>query len=38
MHLDCAQKAAEAKKHIFMEKPIAANVEDAKEIIFVRAE
>jgi len=33
LHLECAKKAAEAKKHIFLEKPIARNVEEAKEII-----
>jgi|SRR5271157_2446439 len=32
-HLQCALKAAEAKKHIFLEKPIARNVDEAKEII-----
>ncbi|MBN1244241.1 Gfo/Idh/MocA family oxidoreductase [Candidatus Bathyarchaeota archaeon] len=33
LHLQCAQQAAEARKHIFMEKPIALNTEEAKEII-----
>jgi myo-inositol 2-dehydrogenase/D-chiro-inositol 1-dehydrogenase/scyllo-inositol 2-dehydrogenase (NAD+) len=33
LHLECAKKAAEAKKHIFLEKPIARNVAEAKEII-----
>lgn len=33
LHLKCTQQAAEAKKNVFLEKPIAANVEDAKEII-----
>ena len=33
LHLKCARAAAEAKKHIFLEKPIAAAVEEAKEII-----
>ena len=32
-HLQCAKKAAEAGKHIFLEKPIARNVEEAKEIL-----
>jgi len=32
-HLECAKKAAEAKKHIFLEKPMARNVEEAMEII-----
>ena len=35
LHLDCAKKAAEAKKHILLEKPLARNVADAKEIISV---
>lgn len=35
LHLDCAKKAAEAKKHILLEKPIAKNVAEAKEIISV---
>ena len=33
LHLKCAQQAAEAKKDIFLEKPIAVTVEEAKEII-----
>jgi predicted dehydrogenase len=33
LHLQCVKQAAEAKKHIFLEKPIARNVEEAKEII-----
>lgn len=33
LHLQCAKQAAEAKKHIFLEKPIARNAEEAKEII-----
>lgn len=33
LHLECAKQAAEAKKHIFLEKPIARNVAEAKEII-----
>jgi predicted dehydrogenase len=33
LHLKCARDAAEAKKHIFLEKPIAVTVEDAKEVI-----
>jgi predicted dehydrogenase len=33
LHLECAKKAAEAKKHIFLEKPIARNVEEAREIV-----
>lgn len=32
-HVQCAIDAAEAKKHIFLEKPIARNVDEAKEII-----
>jgi predicted dehydrogenase len=35
LHLDCAKKAAEAKKHILLEKPMARNVADAKEILSV---
>jgi predicted dehydrogenase len=31
-HLQCAVDAAEAKKHIFLEKPIARNVDEAREI------
>jgi predicted dehydrogenase len=33
LHLQCAKQAAEAKKHIFLEKPIAKNTTEAKEII-----
>ncbi len=33
LHLRCAQLAAEAKKDIFLEKPIAVTVEQAEEII-----
>ncbi|MFX1362826.1 MAG: Gfo/Idh/MocA family protein [Promethearchaeota archaeon] len=33
LHLQCAKKAAEAKKHIFLEKPIARNTNEAKEIL-----
>lgn len=33
LHAQCVMHAAEAKKHIFLEKPIARNVEEAKEII-----
>jgi predicted dehydrogenase len=33
LHLDSAKKAAEAKKHILLEKPIAKNVAEAKEIV-----
>jgi len=33
LHLQCAKQAAEAKKHIFLEKPIARNIEEAKEIL-----
>jgi predicted dehydrogenase len=33
LHLKCTREVAEAKKHIFLEKPIAATVEEAKEII-----
>ena len=35
LHLQCAQHSAEAKKHIFMEKPIAINLDEAKEIVDV---
>jgi predicted dehydrogenase len=35
LHLDCARQAAEMKKDLFLEKPIAPNVEEAKEIIAV---
>ena len=33
LHLQCARQAAEAKKHIFLEKPIARNVQEANEIV-----
>jgi len=33
LHLQCAEQAAEAKKHIFLEKPIARNTAEAKQII-----
>jgi UDP-N-acetylglucosamine 3-dehydrogenase len=33
LHLQCAKQAAEAGKHIFLEKPIAGNLEEAKEIV-----
>jgi len=33
LHLQCATQVAEAKKHIFLEKPIARNVTEAQEII-----
>ena len=33
LHLKCASQAAEAKKQIFLEKPIAVTVEEAKEVI-----
>jgi len=33
LHLQCALQAAEAHKHIFMEKPIAVNLKEAKEIV-----
>jgi myo-inositol 2-dehydrogenase / D-chiro-inositol 1-dehydrogenase len=33
LHVDCAVKAAEAGKHIMLEKPIAKNSSDAKTII-----
>lgn len=35
LHLKCARQAAEAKKDIFLEKPIAITVEEAKEVIEV---
>ena len=35
LHLQCAKKAAEEKKHIFLEKPIAGNLKEAKEIVSV---
>ena len=34
-HLQCASKAADQKKHIFLEKPIARDVTEAKEILSV---
>ena len=33
LHPQCAKQVAEAGKHIFLEKPIARNVEEAKEIV-----
>lgn len=33
LHLNCAKKAAEAKKHVLLEKPIAKNATEAREII-----
>lgn len=33
LHLESAKKSAEAKKHIFLEKPIARNVKEAREIV-----
>jgi len=33
LHLKICQEAAEAKKHIYVEKPIATNISDAKGII-----
>jgi len=35
LHLKCAEEAAEAGKTIFLEKPMARNVDEAKEIISV---
>lgn len=35
LHLQCARQAAEAKKHILLEKPVAKNTSEAKEIISV---
>jgi myo-inositol 2-dehydrogenase/D-chiro-inositol 1-dehydrogenase/scyllo-inositol 2-dehydrogenase (NAD+) len=35
LHLQCATQAAEARKHIFLEKPIARNVQEASEIVSV---
>ena len=35
LHLKCTQQAAEAKKDIFLEKPIAVTVDQAKEVISV---
>lgn len=33
LHLACAQRAAEAKKDVFLEKPLSRNVAEGKEII-----
>lgn len=33
LHLECAKEAASAKKHIFLEKPIARDTSEAKNII-----
>jgi len=33
LHLKCVRDAAEAKKHIFLEKPMARNTQEAKEIL-----
>lgn len=33
LHLRCAKQAAEAQKHIFLEKPIARNVKETKQIL-----
>jgi len=33
LHFECAKRAAEAKKHILLEKPIARNVAEAEEIV-----
>lgn len=35
LHLQCTKEAAEAGKHIFLEKPVARNITEAKEIISV---
>jgi UDP-N-acetylglucosamine 3-dehydrogenase len=35
LHLECTKRAAEEKKHVFLEKPIARNVEEAKQIVSV---
>jgi predicted dehydrogenase len=35
LHAQCVHDAAEAKKNIFLEKPIAGNVEDAKGILSI---
>jgi predicted dehydrogenase len=35
LHLQCAVQAAEAGKHIFLEKPIARNPEEAREIVAI---
>jgi predicted dehydrogenase len=34
-HLQCASKAADKKKHIFLEKPIARDVSEARKIVSV---
>jgi myo-inositol 2-dehydrogenase / D-chiro-inositol 1-dehydrogenase len=33
LHLECARRAAEGNKHIFLEKPLSRNVEEGREII-----
>jgi predicted dehydrogenase len=33
LHLQCAKQAAEANKHILLEKPIATNLKEAREIV-----
>jgi len=33
LHATCVQKAAEAKKHILVEKPLARNIKEGKEMI-----
>jgi predicted dehydrogenase len=33
LHLQCVRRAAEERKHIFLEKPMARNVQEAREII-----
>lgn len=33
LHLQCARDATEAAKHVFVEKPIARNTDEAKEIL-----
>lgn len=33
LHLQCAKRAAEERKHIFLEKPIAKDLEQAREIV-----
>ena len=38
LHLRCAEQAAEASKHIFLEKPIARNLEEARKIVRVAQE
>jgi len=35
LHLKCVRDAAEAKKHIFLEKPMARNTQEAKEILSI---